>query len=350
MFAWSEIKGLDGNKYLSEKKDRWRRDALSALHIQVPNGEKDEIYDILSQLFGLDTQKHILGRELLMVPILCKTNTSHKNANIEKLIQKLAQFYAKLDHAQCTDFIQIDQPCQPSNKSIRDMLMEMATLDGHNTKLFWSIDADGDKGYIITFPAFVADEARNILAQLPSLLRHLYGVEALTLMTDAAQRQALAAPWDVELMCARSKMDKRLEQMVIATAGASNEIDSDLDTDMDSDDESINTADILDGEAERETHEYLFRKASSNESVATLDTWLGRVKSSKSKVVYQIEGSPPKRQKAHQNNLTDEELQEIHEEITQALQLDNEGAAMDSEPSQQDTLAPEPLEGLGEAL
>ena len=41
-FAWNEIKGLDGKKYLSEKKDRWRRDALSALHIQVPEGDKDE--------------------------------------------------------------------------------------------------------------------------------------------------------------------------------------------------------------------------------------------------------------------------------------------------------------------
>ena len=225
------------------------------------------------------------------------------------------------------------------------MLMKMATLDGRNIKLFWSIDADGDKGFVLTFPSFVADEARNIIAQLPSLLQHLYGVEVLTLMSDAAQRQALAAPWDVSRMCARSKMDKQLEAMVIATAG----MDDDVDSDLDDDDDSVDTA-ILDEEEAKDTNAFLFRKASSNDSVTTLDTRLGRPKSSKSKVVHKIDGSPPKRQKANQSNLTDEEMQEIHREVEQALQFDNEGVAMDSEPSQRQTQAPEPPEGLGDAL
>lgn len=51
-FTWSEIKGINGTKYLSEKKDRWRRDALSALHIQVPDDRKEDTYDILSSFFG----------------------------------------------------------------------------------------------------------------------------------------------------------------------------------------------------------------------------------------------------------------------------------------------------------
>ena len=345
-FAWSEIKGLDGKKYTSDKKDRWRRNALSALHIQVPEESKNDTYDVMSKLFGLDTTKHVLGREMLMVPILKKTNTAHKNANIEKLIQKHAQFYAKLDHAQCTDFITVDQPCPPSNQTVREMLMELVTLDGRNTKLFWSIDADGDRGFIITFPSFVADEARNILAQLPSLLHHLKGVEVLSMMSAAAQNQALNAPWDTKRMCARSKMDERLDAMVIATAGMGETVESDLD---DSDDDSIDTQMEIDGDPVREANEFLFHKASSNESVTTLDTRLGRTKATKSTIVHTIEGSPQKRQR-HRSNLSKEELEEIRMEINNELDDSNLGAAMDSEPTQPDTLAPGPLEGSGAAL
>ena len=50
---------------------------------------------------------------------------------------------------------------------------------------------------------------------------------------------------------------------------------------------------------------------------------------------------PKKRQGFHK---------EIHREVEQALQFDNEGVAIDSEPSQRQTQAPEPPEGLGDAL
>ena len=316
------------------------------MHIQVPDERKDKTYDVLSQFFGLDTNEHILGRELLMVPILKKTNTAHKNANIERLIQKHAQFYSKLENAKCDDCITIDQPCPTSNQTIRDMLMEMVTLDGRNIKLFWSIDADGDRGFILTFPFFVEDQACNIIAQLPSLLHHLKGVEVLALMSDAAQRQALNAPWDTEKMCARSKMDVRLEKMVIATANMSDDLDSDFD---DSEDDSIDTQAELDGDPEREANEYFFRKASSNDSVNTLDTRMGRTKKGTSKVIQKIEGSPPKRQK-YKSNLTEEELEAIHLEIEQDLDNHMMGAAMDSEPTQQITQAPRPLEGSGAPL
>ena len=150
-FTWSEIKGINGTKYLSEKKDRWRKDTLSALHIQVPEERKDATYDMLSRFFGLDTTHHIFGREMLMVPILKKTNTEHKNTNIEKLIQKHAHFYAKLEYASSDDFVEIDRKATGCNRSIRDMVMELTTLDGHQTQLFWSIDADKKRWCISPF-------------------------------------------------------------------------------------------------------------------------------------------------------------------------------------------------------
>ena len=134
--------------------------------------------------------------------------------------------------------------------------------------------------------------------------------------------------------------------MVIATAGMDDEVDSDLDV---SDDDSINTQMEIDGDPVREANEYLFRKASSNESVTSLDTRLGRAKATKTTVVHTIEGSPQKRQK-YKSNLTEAEMHEIRMEVEKELNDNNLGAAMDSEPTQQNALAPGPLEGSGAAL
>jgi len=83
--------------------------------------------------------------------------------------------------------------------------------------------------------------------------------------------------------------------------------------------------------------------------VTTLDTRLGRTKATKSTIVHTVEGSPQKRQR-HRSNLSKEELEEIRMEINNELDDSNLDAAMDSEPTQPDTLAPGPLEGSGAAL
>ena len=199
-----------------------------------------------------------------------------------------------------------------------------------------------------TFPAFIAEAARNIIAQLPSLLKHLYGLEVLPFLTDAAQRRAIDAPWDEQLMCARSKADMRLEAMVIATDAMDNEA-----SDLDSDDDSIDTAAELDRDDEREANEYTFRRASTNDSVTTIDTRVGKSHRKSNLVAHEIEASPTKRQKSADNYkhlLSQKERNQVEAEIERELNSDFEGAAMDSEPSQPNALAPESPEDLGAAL
>ena len=294
---------------------------------------------------GLDTTDHILGREMLMVPILRKTNPEHKNTNIEKLIQKHAHFYAKLDYAQSADFVEIDRKATECKCSVRDMVMELTILDGHQTQLFWSIDTDKNNMVNFTFPAFIAEAARNIIAQLPSLLKHLYGLEVLPFLTDAAQRRAIDAPCDENLMCARSKDDMRLEAMVIATASM-----DDVTSDLDSEDDSIDTAAELDGDEEREANEYTFRRASTNASVTTIDTRVGKSHRKTKSSVHEIEASPTKRQKNTTRKFSPEAARQLNEEIERESTNDFEGAAMDSEPTQLKPQAPESLEDSGAAL
>lgn len=98
---------------------------------------------------------------------------------------------------------------------MRDMIMQLSTFDGTNTKLFWSIDLDSyDNGYIlISYPKLLDSHARDIIVQLPSLLCWIYGPEALTMMTEAVQERATEAPWDPDETCALSKKDKALAAM-----------------------------------------------------------------------------------------------------------------------------------------
>ena len=93
--TWSPIKGENGRTYQCAKSDRYKKKELSAIHIQVPNDEKDATYEMLSNFFGLDNITPILGREMLMVPIIRATNAAHKNENIEHLISKQHYFYTQ---------------------------------------------------------------------------------------------------------------------------------------------------------------------------------------------------------------------------------------------------------------
>lgn len=47
-FTWSPIIGPGGRTYQCSRSDRYKKSELSALHIQVPQDGKNEIYDIFS--------------------------------------------------------------------------------------------------------------------------------------------------------------------------------------------------------------------------------------------------------------------------------------------------------------
>ena len=291
-----------------------------------------------------------------MVPIIKKTNPDHKNNNIEHLIQKHSQFYAKLEYVKTTDFILVDHKDKKLKKSIRDMIMKLKSLDGRNTTLFWSVDEDRD-GTFLTFPSFVAEQARNVISQLPSLLFWIYKVDVLPMLSAAAQRRAREAPWDPKRMYAVSKEDERLEVLIIATKTA----DDDDTSDFDSDEDSIDTTAELDGDIGREVDEYLFGRASSNESVTTLDTRMAKTVRNSVSAVHEIEASPTKKQKAthsvaddaddalmEDTTLFNGENDTMHDRNTTSSQ--NSGVVVDNDPLQHMPSPPGPLEGLGDGL
>ena len=207
-----------------------------------------------------------------MVPIIRPDIPTHKIDNIQHLIIKQKQFLDKMYYGKSYDFTEVDYENKDLKLSMRDMIMQLRTLDGTDSKLFWSLDLDPyDNGYILSYPKFLDSHARDIISQLPSLLAFTYGPEALTMMTEAAQERAIEAPWDIEAMCAISNEDKALAAMRDRAKAIRNYTDPDAESSDDSDDD-IDYQKMVFEMNTRETDAYLFKKASTNDSIDTLGT------------------------------------------------------------------------------
>ena len=270
-FAWTALKGVNGKFLHLAKKEPNGNTLVKALHIEVPSDERDQTYKMLEMIFGLDSQFEILNCELLMVPIIRPDIPGHKIENIQHLIIKQKQFLDKMCYGKTFDFTEIDYLNPALKLTMRDMIMQLVTLDGTATKLFWSLDLDSyDNSYCLTYPKFLDAHARDIISQLPSLLCWIYGPEALTMMTDAAQDRAREAPWDPKTMCALSKEDKALAAMRDRAKSIREYTDADA-LSSDDDDDMDYTQMEFDMQS-RETDAFLFKKASSNQSVDTLGT------------------------------------------------------------------------------
>ena len=267
-FALNALKDKDGKivrrpKAHKNEKDSYR--IVRALHIEVPRAKKDYIYKRLSKLFSV-RNAHLLGRRLFMVPIIRDTTPSHKIVKISHLIRKQTQFLSKIKTAKMWDFDNIDIQHPVVEKSARDMLMDLETLDGTNTKVFLGIDYNKkDERYEVTFAKYLDTQVRDILAQLPSLLVYLYEDPVLELMTNAAQESALDAPWDEEAMCALSKEDREMNKMLKETKYMGLDDDSDTSSNEDLQFEFEDPAILAKSRK-------LFDKTNTNDSVSTFNT------------------------------------------------------------------------------
>ena len=169
-------------------------------------------------------------------------------------------FYASTEYAKVYDFTKLDRPEATLNLSVRYMVMQLKTLDGR------------DVDFHLAFPSHLATQARDIVAQLRSLIRFAYGKSALSVLTSTEAKKAIKAPWDPKRMCVVSKDDKNLEAMIVATNTMMNSVnDGDL-SDIESGNDSIDTAAELDNDEELANQEYWWNRASSNASVSILDT------------------------------------------------------------------------------
>ena len=115
---------------------------------------------------------------------------------IKKLIALQKSCTSRLDTAQCYDFNCIDIVRDETGKSMRQIVMELRTLDGKDQLIFTSIDYDDySESHKLTFPKALKSHAYDYMAQLPAFLRWAYDDESVfKLFTHAAVEKALELP------------------------------------------------------------------------------------------------------------------------------------------------------------
>ena len=214
-FSWIALKNNDGNYLRLAKKEANGNQFVKALHIEVPADERDVTYKVMDIIFGIDSPFKILGTTMLMVPIIRDDLPSHKIEDIQHLVIKQKQFLDQLQFIKTTDFAELDYQHPAIKKSMRDMIMDLHTLDGKAKPIFRSVDkADKEAAHYLSYPRYLQDQARDIVTQLPSLLAWLYGPAVLSMMTASAQARANNAPWDPQEMRAISDEDRKLKRML----------------------------------------------------------------------------------------------------------------------------------------
>ena len=115
-------------------------------------------------------------------------------------------FTSRIEIATCYDILDLDTVRVDIGLSLRQIIMELRTLDGSDQVIFLSVDYDEYKSnYQLTFPKALQSQAWDYIAQLPSYLRWAYNDPIFKSLTSSAVERAIAAPLSEEDMCAISK-------------------------------------------------------------------------------------------------------------------------------------------------
>lgn len=87
-FSWIALRNSDSNFVRLAKKEPNGNQLVKALHIEVPEEDRDVTYKMMENIFGLDLDFKILGTTMLMVPIIRDNLPSHKIEDIQHLVIK----------------------------------------------------------------------------------------------------------------------------------------------------------------------------------------------------------------------------------------------------------------------
>jgi len=217
-FAWNVLR--KGEYSRNEKQTEKGKQYIRALHIEVPTSSKKQIYNALLRVFSSTSKHKILERDLRMIPVWRKDQTSHRKKKIVHLIEKQGSYLKNIETQSSHDFNDLDYVDKTLQTSLRKILMKLVTIEpvdekGTCPKVFEAVDWNEYLGaHVFTFPRHLSQQATNYISQLPSLLHWMYGNEVLSMLSAEAVEEALDSPWDEEEMCAKSKADTELDTVM----------------------------------------------------------------------------------------------------------------------------------------
>jgi len=214
---WKPIRAGTSNYRKKEKKDS--EEAIRALHVECAVDRLQEVKDKLNLWYSSSSSKFSDGTKMRLVPTITAVTSTSNKTKFASCMARQAALTAGLASAitrEISTNLLLDRKDPSTNKSFREVLMEISPQDKPGTTLFHTIDKQFKSDKIVNFQFHPdnASEANNLIAGLVPFLKdngHSYHLKMFT--PEALQRQA-KAKWNAERREVDSEADTVLANLL----------------------------------------------------------------------------------------------------------------------------------------
>jgi len=214
---WKPVRSSTGS---TRKKERMTpEEKTKALHVECGVDRLHEVREKLTKWYSSSSNSFPDGTKMRLVPTLTSVTSLSNRSKFASCLARQAALNAGLASAVTREIstnLLLDRKDPSTQKSFRQILMEITPRDKPGTSLFHTIDKQFKSDIIVNFQFHPdhASEAHNLIAGLVPFLKdngHAYHLKMFN--PEALQRQAKAR-WNQETREADSETDAELANLL----------------------------------------------------------------------------------------------------------------------------------------
>jgi len=214
---WKPVRSSTGS---ARRKDQAApEEKTKALHVECGVDRLHEVREKLTRWYSSNSTRFPDGTKMCLVPTITSVTSISNKSTFASCLARQAALNAGLASVVTREIstnLLLDRKDPSTNKSFRQVLMEISPKDSPGTTLFHTIDRQFKSDVIVNFQFHPdhASEAHNLIAGLVPFLKdngHAYHLKMFT--PEALQRQA-KAKWNQETREADSETDAELANLL----------------------------------------------------------------------------------------------------------------------------------------
>jgi hypothetical protein len=214
---WKHIRSSNAN--IKKKDQSPAEEKIRALHVECSVERLQEVKDSLNRWYSSSSTRFPDGTKMRLVPTISSVTSIDNRAKFASCLTRQAALTAGLASAVTREIstnLLLDKKDPSTNKSFRQILMEISPENKPGSSLFHTIDRQFKSDAVVNFQFHPehASEANNLIAGLVPFLKdsgHSYHLKMFT--PESIKRQA-KSKWDAEKREAHSESDIELQKLL----------------------------------------------------------------------------------------------------------------------------------------
>jgi hypothetical protein len=214
---WKPIRST--NTSMRKKDQAPSEEKIKALHVECAVDRLQEVKDKLNKWYSSASTKFLDGTKMRLVPTISSVSSLDNKAKFASCLARQAALNAGLASAVTREIstnLLLDKKDPATNKSLRQILMEITPANKPGSSLFHTIDRQFKSEVIVNFQFHPehASEANNLIAGLVPFLKDCGHAYQLKMFTPAAIQRQVKSRWDAEKREAHSEADIELQNLL----------------------------------------------------------------------------------------------------------------------------------------